>query len=101
MFVCETTWATKNVQDDVVKNMQLEKKIRGFPLVWYMKPKSTTPTGQARMLEEIRKELLKYLKKPKSELQYITELNEIKQVQNKSIWDYDQCFKELMGRLTF
>jgi len=44
---------------------------------------------------------LKGFKKLKFESQYITELKEIKQVQNESVWDYDQCFKDLMGRLTF
>jgi hypothetical protein len=66
-----------------------------------MKLQSTTPTGQARTLAEIRQALLKEFKKPKSESQYITELKEIKQVQTESVWDYDQCFKDLMGRLTF
>jgi hypothetical protein len=28
-------------------------------------------------------------------------LKEIKQVQTESVWDYDQRFKDLMGRLTF
>jgi hypothetical protein len=37
----------------------------------------------------------------KYESQYITELKEIKQVQTESVWDYDQIFKDLMGRLTF
>ena len=44
---------------------------------------------------------MKEFKKPKSKLQYIIELKEIKQVQTESVWDYDQCFKDLMGRLTF
>jgi hypothetical protein len=45
--------------------------------------------------------LLKEFKNPKLESQYITELKEIKQVQTKSVWDYDQHFKDVMGRLTF
>jgi hypothetical protein len=44
---------------------------------------------------------LKEFKKPNSESHYITELKEIKQVQTESVWDYDQHFKDLMGRLTF
>jgi len=50
-------------------------------------------------LVEINKALLKEFKKPKSESRYITELNKIKQVQIKSVWNYDQCFKDVMGRL--
>jgi len=66
-----------------------------------MKLYRTTPIGQARMLTKIRQELLKEFKKPKSKSQYIIELKEIKHVQNESVWDYDQSFKDLMGRLTF
>jgi hypothetical protein len=101
LFVCETVWAAKNIQDDVVKIAQLATTFRGRALVWYMKLQSITPTGQARTLAEIKKALLKEFKNPKSESQYITELKEIKQVQTKSVWDFDQRFKDVMGRLTF
>jgi hypothetical protein len=37
LFVCETVWAAKNIQDDVVKIAQLETTFRGRALVWYMK----------------------------------------------------------------
>jgi hypothetical protein len=66
-----------------------------------MKLQSTTRTGQARTLAEIRQALLKEFKKTTLESQYITELNEIKQVQTESVWDFDQRFKDLMGRLNF
>jgi hypothetical protein len=52
-------------------------------------------------LAEIRQTLLKEFKKPKFKSRYITKLKEIKHVQNESIWDFDQSFKDLMGRLTF
>jgi hypothetical protein len=66
-----------------------------------MKLQSNTPTSQVRTLEKIRQALLKEFKKPKSKSQYITELKEIKHVQTEPVWDYDQRFKDLMGRLTF
>jgi hypothetical protein len=53
-----------------------------------------------RTLTKIQQALLKEFKKPKFESQYITELKEIKQVRTESVWDYDQRFKDLMGRLT-
>jgi hypothetical protein len=67
LFVCEIVWATKNIQDDVVKIVQLATTFRGRALVWYMKLQSITPTGQARTLVEIKKALLKEFKNPKSE----------------------------------
>jgi hypothetical protein len=66
-----------------------------------MKLQSTTPTEHAITLVEIRQALFKEFKNPKSKSQYITKLNEIKQVQMKSVWDLDQRFKDLMGRMTF
>jgi hypothetical protein len=52
-------------------------------------------------LVEITQELLKEFKKPKSKSQYITKLKEMKQVQTKFVWEFDQRFKFVMGRLTF
>jgi hypothetical protein len=101
LFFRETIWATNNVQDEVVKNVQLETKFRGCVLVWYMKLQSTTPTSHARNLAEISQALLKEFKNPKSESEYITELKEIKYVQIDSIWELNQRFKDMMGILTF
>jgi hypothetical protein len=44
LFVCETIWVTKNVQDEAVKIAQLGTKFRGHVLVWYMKLQSIIPT---------------------------------------------------------
>jgi hypothetical protein len=62
---------------------------------------NTTPTGQSRTLADIGQALLKEFRKPKSESQYITEMKEIKKVQNEIVWDYNQRFKYVMGILTF
>ena len=45
--------------------------------------------GPRKKLKEIREGLFKEFKKPKSEAQYITELKEIKQFPNETIWDFD------------
>jgi hypothetical protein len=52
-------------------------------------------------LEEIRKALLKEFNKTKLESQYITKMKEIKQVQTELVWEFDQRFKDVMGRMTF
>jgi hypothetical protein len=76
-------------------------KFRGIALLWYMKFQKTTPTKKSRTLAEIGQALLKEFRKSKSQSQYITELKEIKQVKNETVWDYDQRFKDVMGMLTF
>ena len=57
-----------------------------------------TPT---KALDEVRKGLIEKFKKPKLEVQNITELKEIKQLPNETIWDFDQRFKTLMERVSF
>jgi hypothetical protein len=101
LFVCEAIWIVKKVQDDDMKIVQLVTTFRDHVLLWYMKYQSTAPVGQARTLADIRQALLKEFQKLKSESQCIMELKEIKQLQNESVWDFDQRFKILMDRLTF
>ena len=52
-------------------------------------------------MDEIRRGIFEELKKVKSKAQYITELKEIKQFPNETIWDFDQRFKKLMARVSF
>ena len=54
-----------------------------------------------KTLDEIHKGLFEEFKKPNSEAQYITELKEIKQFPNETIWDFDQRFKALIARVIF
>ena len=54
-----------------------------------------------KILDEIRMGMFDEFKKPKSEAQYITELKEIKQFPNETIWDFDQRFKTLMDLVIF
>ena len=56
------------------------------------------PQGTVKKtLNEIREGLFEEFKKPKYEAQYITEIKEIKQFLNETIWDFDQQFKTLMA----
>ena len=57
--------------------------------------------GTEKTLDEIRTGLFEEFKKPKSETQYITELKEIKQLPNETIWDFDQRFKTLIAQVSF
>ena len=49
------------------------------------------PTGTlVKTVEEIKTGLIEEFKKPNYETQYITQLKEIKQYPNESIWYFDQ-----------
>lgn len=66
-----------------------------------MKFQTTTPTRTTRTLTEIKTVLILEFKKSKLESQCITELKEIKQGANESVWDFDQRFKSLMDKIAF
>jgi hypothetical protein len=68
----------------------LETTFRDRVLKWYMKYKAIIPTGHARSLVEINKDLLSEFQNPKSESQCITEIKEINQKEGETILEYDQ-----------
>ena len=45
--------------------------------------------------------MISEFKKPKSESQCITEIKEIKQSLEETVWDFDQRFKTLMAKVSF
>ena len=62
-----------------------------------MKSSST----QNYVLDDIKKEMIKEFKKPKSKPQCITKLKEIQQKRGESVWDFDQRFKVLLDQVSF
>jgi hypothetical protein len=52
-------------------------------------------------LNDIKTALSAEFKKPKLESQFIRELKEIKQRVAELVWEFDQRFKTLTGRLSF
>ena len=100
-FLCEVVWTTIQRVDNDIKKIQLETTFRGHVIDWYMRFMQVPQGNATKTMNEIREGLFKEFKKPKSEAQYITELKEIKQFSNKTIWDFDQWFKTLMARVSF
>ena len=88
LFLCEVVWSIKQVQDDDTKRAKLATTFRDRSLTWFMK--FSTSTQQPKTIQEIKDELKKEFKKPKSESQCITELKEIKQMPHESVGDFDQ-----------
>ena len=68
---------------------------------WFMKFVQVPMGDPMKTLAEVTKGLIEEFRKPKSEAQYITEIKEIKQYPNKTIWDFDQRFNSLMVRVNF
>ena len=72
-FLCEAVWTAKNITDQDTRRAQLVTSFRDRALTWFMKFSST----QNHVLADIKSEMIKEFKKPKSESQCITELKEI------------------------
>ena len=100
-FLCEAAWTAKQTTNDDVKKGQLVTTLRDRVLDWYMRFIQVLQGTTTKTLDEIRKGLLEEFKKPKSEVQYIMELKEIKQFPNQTVWDFDQRFKMLMALVSF
>jgi hypothetical protein len=98
-FLCEAVWNIKNVTDEAVKRAQFSTTLRDRVLSWYMK--LVQGLAQPKPLNEIKNALIAEFKKPKSESQCIRELKEIKKKVVEPIWEFNQRFKTLTGRLTF
>jgi hypothetical protein len=98
-FLCEAVWNIKNITDKVVKINQFSTTLRDCMLRWYMK--LVQGIAQPKPLNEIKKVLIAKFKKPKLESQCITELKEIKKKVVEHVWEFDQRFNTLTGRLTF
>ena len=64
-FLCEAVWSIKQVQDDDTKRAQLATTFRDRALTWFMK--FSTSMQQPKTIQEIKDELKKEFKKPKSE----------------------------------
>ena len=100
-FLCEAVWTIRQAIDDDVKKGQLTTTLKGGALDWFMKFTQVPQGTLAKTLNDIWKGLIEEFRKPKLESQYITELKEIKQFPNETIWDFDQRFKTLMARVSF
>jgi hypothetical protein len=94
-FLCEAMWSIKNVSDEEVKRDKFSTTLRDCALRWHMN--FFTGVAQPKPLNEIKTMLSAEFKKPKSELQCITELKKIKQKVDEPVWEFDPRFKTLTG----
>ena len=90
-FLCEAIWMSRQIVDDDVKKIQLPTTVRGHALEWFMRFTRIPQGGTMKTLDEIQTGLFEEFKNPKFEAQYITELKEIKQFPNETIWDFQSA----------
>ena len=100
-FLCKAVWMVRLVHNADINKEQMIMNLRGHALDWFMKLCATPTRTPQNTLDEIRPAMISEFKKRKYESQCITEIKEIKQALVESVWEFDQCFKNLMAKVSF
>jgi len=75
--------------------------LRDCALDWYMSLDTKSAPGMMRTLEDIKKLLINEFQKLIIEDQYMNEMIEIRQKLREFVWEIDQIFKRLKGKLKY
>jgi hypothetical protein len=97
-FLCEAIWRSKGTLD-ANKLVEFQTTLRGRSLKWNMKAIESRVKGQAFTLVQVHLKFIAEFKLPQSEQQALSELQEIQQREGESTWQYNQKFKDAIGRL--
>jgi hypothetical protein len=90
----------KQIIDMKILNLKnLAITLRDRALDWYMSLATNNPPGTTRTIADIKKLLINEFHKPSLEDQYMNEMIEIRQKPGESVWDIDQIFKRLKGKV--
>jgi hypothetical protein len=74
-------------------------RLNSRALKWYMKAIEPRLQGQAFTLGQVRLKFIVEFKLPQSKKQVISKLWEIQKGEGESSWEYNQKFKDDIGRL--
>lgn len=89
-FFTDAIWRAQHVNIDNVKKVQLATPFKYHALDWYIKYVQENPNDT---IDELKYSLKEQFKKPKSYLHLVTELKEIHEEINESVWEADQIVK--------
>jgi hypothetical protein len=101
LFICEKIWEAKKITDEDTKLTQLAITLRDHTLDWYMSLDVNSPQGVPKTIADVKKLLVNEFQKPNSEDQYMNEMIEIRKKPGESVWEIDQRFKRLKGKLKY
>jgi hypothetical protein len=101
LFICANIWEAKQITDEDTKLEQLFITLRDPALDWYMSLDANTAPGTTRKLEDIKKLLINEFQNLISEDPYMNEMIEIRHKLGESVWEIDQRFKRLKGKLKY
>jgi hypothetical protein len=101
LFIFVKIWEAKQITDEDTKLAQLAIMLRDHALDWYMSLDTNSSSGTTRTLTSIKKLLINEFQKPSSEDQYMNEMIEIRHKPEDFVWEIDQRFKRLKGKLKY
>jgi hypothetical protein len=101
LFICEKIWEEKKITNEDTKISQLAITLRDHTLDWYMILAANSLPRTTKMIGEIKKLLINEFQKPISEDQYMNKMIEIRQKPEEYVWELDQIFKRLKGKIKY
>jgi hypothetical protein len=101
LFICANIWEANQITDEDTKLVQLATTLRDRALDWYVSLDTNSAPGMTRTLVDIKKLLINKFQKPSSKDQYMNEMIKIRQKLGEYVWEIDQRFKQLKGKLKY
>jgi hypothetical protein len=101
LSICANILEAKQITDEDTKLAQLAITLRDRALDLYMSLDTNSSPRTTRTLEDIKKLLINEFQKLSSKDQYMNKMIEIRQKLGESIWEIDQRFKRLKGKLKY
>jgi hypothetical protein len=99
LFIYENILESKKITDEDTKITQLSITLRDHVLDEYMSLVVNNPPRVTRTITDVKKLLINKFHKPISEGQYMNEMIEIMKKLGDYVWDIDQRFIHLKGKL--
>jgi tellurite resistance-related uncharacterized protein len=101
LFICEKIWEEKQIIDEDTKLTQLAITLRDHTLDLYRSLATNNPPGTTITIAAIKKLLINKFQNPSFEDQYMNEMIKIRQKTRESVWEIDQRFKRMKGKLKY
>ena len=83
------------------KVAQLAVTFKNRALDWFMFLVVNNPQGSPTTIADVKKALINEFQQPSSKDQYMNEMIEIKQKPGESVWEIENKFKRLKGKLKY
>jgi hypothetical protein len=88
-------------QQEETKVAQLAITFKNHTRDWFMSLAMNNPQGTPKTVVEMKKTQMNDFQRPSSKDQYVNKMIQIKNKPGESVWEVDQKFKRLKGKLEY